>query len=51
MCTGSELKIIGAAKEKDFLPLADFMFWVPQAGFPSERNDLTGICQSNNSDK
>ena len=51
MCSGSEFQIVGAAKENERLPLADFMLGTTSRFFPSERNDLTGTCQCSNSDK
>ena len=51
MCSGSEFQIVGAAKENERLPLADFMLGTTSRFFPSERNDLTGTCRCSNSDK
>ena len=51
MCSGSDFEIIGAAKENERLPLADFMLGTTSRFFLSERDDLTGTCRCSNSDK
>jgi hypothetical protein len=42
MLSGREFQIAGPAKEKERLPLADFMLGITSKFFPVERKDLVG---------